>query len=333
MPLRVAIFDDVLAARREVFHIPGLEVGVYGDADDVCLICSGERPPDVVCMDYAMGPQHANGADAIRAVRTIGFSGKIVAMSSDPAANAAMIAAGANESLLQKSMLRSYLVALGAGRLKEKEKQNQTGFVALPLVLMLGAIASLGGGIVMIGPLGHEPRYQGDFVRVAVRVLPQGSPRSEIDGVPVAAEALSVWGAKGKKAFDALAGGDQLRDASFRVAALGRAWTVETTAATRWRLNPGPSRRLRFPEDVSVGRGLPAFLDTRYVARTQRVVEGQNLWIVGFQREDRLLASEITDEDHVGALGPLERGRLPVQLGGLALLGLGALLLGAASRS
>ena len=37
--LRVAIFDDVVAARRETFHIRGLEVDVYGHADD-----AEERP-------------------------------------------------------------------------------------------------------------------------------------------------------------------------------------------------------------------------------------------------------------------------------------------------
>ena len=116
-PLRVAVFDDVLAARREVFHIPGLEIGVYGDADDVQAICAAADPPDVVCMDYAMGANHVSGEDAIRAVRSIGFKGRIVAMSSDPAANARMIEAGADEQLMQKAHLRSFLVALGAGRL------------------------------------------------------------------------------------------------------------------------------------------------------------------------------------------------------------------------
>ena len=33
-PLRVAIFDDVVAARGEVFHIPGLAVDVHPHADD-----------------------------------------------------------------------------------------------------------------------------------------------------------------------------------------------------------------------------------------------------------------------------------------------------------
>src|SRR5688572_27796810 len=115
MTIRVAIFDDVLHARREVWNIPGLDIDVYGDADDVIEICGdGETPPQVLFMDYAMGPQHANGADAIRAVRKSGYGGRIVAMSSDPAANAEMIEAGANERLPQKAMLRSFLVALGS---------------------------------------------------------------------------------------------------------------------------------------------------------------------------------------------------------------------------
>jgi DNA-binding NarL/FixJ family response regulator len=117
--LKVAIFDDVLAARREVFHIPGLDVAVYGDADDVRAILAGDDAPQVVCMDYAMGAAHASGEDAIRAVRAAGYRGKIVAMSSDPAANARMIQAGANEHLPQKAMLRSYLVALGQAAMKK----------------------------------------------------------------------------------------------------------------------------------------------------------------------------------------------------------------------
>jgi CheY-like chemotaxis protein len=339
--LRVAIFDDVLAARREVFHIPGLDVGVYGDADDVCLICSGERAPDVVCMDYAMGPQHANGADAIRAVRTIGFPGKIVAMSSDPAANAAMVAAGANESLLQKSMLRSYLVALGAGRLPSNNESGggaggQGGFVVLPLVALLGALASMTGGALLVGPLGHEPRYHGDLVRVSARVLPADPARlSAIDGVPVAAEAIAIWGAKGKneKAYEMLAGHSRVGSAEFDVATGGERWRVECTRATRLHLLRGPARRLRAPDEIPDGSGLPAFLDTRYVALSQRLSAGQYLFISGIRAGGVLHASEIADEEHADDLGPWEVGMPIAQGGGLALLGLSAILLGVASRS
>jgi hypothetical protein len=120
MNLRVAVFDDVLAARREVFHIPGLDIQVFGDADEVLILCSGDSGPvpEVLCMDYAMGPDHVNGEDAIRALRKAGYAGRIVAMSSDPAANAAMVKAGANESITPKAMLRSFLVALGRDQAK-----------------------------------------------------------------------------------------------------------------------------------------------------------------------------------------------------------------------
>ena len=113
MAKRVLIFDDVLWVRREVFHIPGLEILLYGDADEsVAQVATSS--PDVLFMDYAMGREHANGVDAIRALRKNGYSGKIVAMSSDPAANAMMISAGADETLSQKALLRSYLVKLGS---------------------------------------------------------------------------------------------------------------------------------------------------------------------------------------------------------------------------
>jgi hypothetical protein len=347
--LRVAIFDDVLAARREVFHIPGLDVGVYGDADDVCLICSGERAPDVVCMDYAMGPQHANGADAIRAVRTIGFPGKIVAMSSDPAANAAMVAAGANESLLQKSMLRSYLVALGAGRLPSNNEGTpgagasgngggggQGGFVVLPLVALLGALASMTGGALLLGPLGHEPRYHGDLVRVSARVLAADPPRtSEIDGAPVAAEAIAIWGAKGKspKAFEMLAGHSREGRAAFDVATGGERWRVEMTRATKLHLPRGPARRLVAPDQLADGRGMPAYNDVRYVAESQRLAAGQYLFVSGIRSAGVLHASEIADEARGDDLGAWEVGVPAAQGGGLALLGLSAILLGVASRS
>lgn len=112
MTLRVVIFDDVLHARQEQFHIPGLDVLVEGHADEAVAECAGAAPPSVVFMDYAMGPDHVSGEEAIRAMRAAGFRGRIVAMSSDPAANARMIDAGADEALARKAMLRSFLVAL-----------------------------------------------------------------------------------------------------------------------------------------------------------------------------------------------------------------------------
>ncbi len=118
MAIKVAIFDDVLAARNEVFHIPGLEVDVYGHADDVLAVCAEDPPPGVVCMDYSMGEEHANGADAIRALRAQGYRGRIVATTSDPVARERMVEAGADEALVQKALLRSFLLALGRGEEK-----------------------------------------------------------------------------------------------------------------------------------------------------------------------------------------------------------------------
>jgi hypothetical protein len=90
-PLRVAIFDDVVAARGEVFHIPGLAVDVHGHADNATRLC----------------------LDAGYALVFMDFQGRIVAISSDPAANALMRAAGADDALATKAHLRSYLVHVG----------------------------------------------------------------------------------------------------------------------------------------------------------------------------------------------------------------------------
>jgi CheY-like chemotaxis protein len=116
-PLRVAIFDDVVAARAEQFHIPGLAVDVHAHADDAANLCT-QRGYDVVLMDFAMGPGRKTGQVATSEMRAAGFRGRIVAISSDPAANAAMRAAGANEALAAKAHVRSYLVHLGAKHLK-----------------------------------------------------------------------------------------------------------------------------------------------------------------------------------------------------------------------
>jgi CheY-like chemotaxis protein len=109
--LRVAIFDDVVAARGEQFHISGLDVAVFPHADDAAAVCSRGRY-ELVFMDFAMGPRRKDGSRAISDLRAAGFDGKIIGISSDPAANAAMRAAGADDSLGSKSHLRSYLVHL-----------------------------------------------------------------------------------------------------------------------------------------------------------------------------------------------------------------------------
>lgn len=112
-PLRVAIFDDVVAARSELFHIPGLEVTVFAHADGAARECAAEAF-DVVFIDHALGPGHVDGEAFTRELRATGFGGRIVAISSDPNANAAIRAAGADDALAGKAFLRSYLVHLGA---------------------------------------------------------------------------------------------------------------------------------------------------------------------------------------------------------------------------
>ena len=118
-PLRVAIFDDVVAARGERFHIPGLEVEVFAHADDAANLCT-KGGYDVVFMDYALGPGRKNGQTVTREVRAAGFRGRIIAISSDPAANAAIKAAGADDALNSKAHLRSYLVHLGSKHLARR---------------------------------------------------------------------------------------------------------------------------------------------------------------------------------------------------------------------
>ena len=117
--LKIAIFDDVVAARGETFHIPGLEVTVHGHADDVVRQCQAGAY-DVVFMDFSMGPGRQSGAVATRALRGAGFRGRVVGISSDPAANAEMRNAGADDALDKKAHLRSYLVHLGALHLRGK---------------------------------------------------------------------------------------------------------------------------------------------------------------------------------------------------------------------
>jgi CheY-like chemotaxis protein len=113
--LKVAIFDDIVFARGETFHIPGMQVDVYGDADQATELCAA-RGYDLIFMDYAMGSEHQDGATAIRKLRQAGFNGRVVAISSDPHANAAMQTQGADEVLGKKAHLRSYLVSVGARR-------------------------------------------------------------------------------------------------------------------------------------------------------------------------------------------------------------------------
>ena len=109
--LKVAIFDDVVAMRGETFHIPALEVDVYEHADDADTTCTAVGY-DVVFMDFSMGAEHRRGDESIMALRQAGFRGRIIGISSDPAANFEMRRAGADECLAKKAHLRSFLVCL-----------------------------------------------------------------------------------------------------------------------------------------------------------------------------------------------------------------------------
>lgn len=131
-PLQVALFDDVVAARGESFNIPGLKVEVFAHADHADSLCTA-RPHDVVFMDFSMGAGHVDGAAAVKALRTSGFAGRVVAISSDPTANAAMLAVGANEALATKAHLRSFLVHIGAehlARARGVQRQCELGMIA-----------------------------------------------------------------------------------------------------------------------------------------------------------------------------------------------------------
>jgi len=109
------IFDDVVAARGEVFHIPGLAVEVFPHADNSVALCTerGVRP-DIVFMDFEMGRGRKTGSEAIEALRAAQFGGQIIAISSDPVANNSMRSAGADDALQKKAHLRSYLVHVGS---------------------------------------------------------------------------------------------------------------------------------------------------------------------------------------------------------------------------
>src|SRR5438128_38042 len=96
--LRVAVFDDVVAARNEQFHIRGLTVDVFAHADDAPTVCAAGNY-DLVFMDFAMGPGRLDGATAVRDLRAAGCRAKIIGISSDPAANALMRSAGADDAL------------------------------------------------------------------------------------------------------------------------------------------------------------------------------------------------------------------------------------------
>jgi CheY-like chemotaxis protein len=146
--LKVAIFDDVVAARGETFHIPGLEVHVHPHADDAARLCRASAY-DVVFMDFAMGPGRRTGSGATGDLRADGFRGRIIGISSDPAANAAMRAAGADDALDKKAHLRSYLVNMGARHLRgagPAPASRGTGQHAAIVAAGVGGVSGGGSG-------------------------------------------------------------------------------------------------------------------------------------------------------------------------------------------
>jgi CheY-like chemotaxis protein len=110
--MKVIVFDDVLVRRAREYELPNLELKFFAHADDAVEIVGRERP-DVVLMDYAMD-DHANGEDAIRALRSAfpRNGAKIVAISSDERSNERMLAAGADDAL-PKTHVKGYLSRLG----------------------------------------------------------------------------------------------------------------------------------------------------------------------------------------------------------------------------
>jgi CheY-like chemotaxis protein len=109
--MKVVVFDDVLVRRAREYELPDLELKFFAHADDAVEIVGRERP-DVVLMDYAMD-DHANGEDAIRALRSAfpRDGARIVAISSDERSNERMLAAGADDAV-PKTHVKGYLSRL-----------------------------------------------------------------------------------------------------------------------------------------------------------------------------------------------------------------------------
>lgn len=109
-PLRVVVFDDQMFARGDL-RVDGIDLELHPHGDDAAALCTGPDAPALVCVDYSMGGLHRSGDRVVRALRDAGYTGRVVAISSDPTANAAMIAAGADQSV-PKAELPVYLRAV-----------------------------------------------------------------------------------------------------------------------------------------------------------------------------------------------------------------------------
>jgi hypothetical protein len=205
-------------------------------------------------------------------------------------------------------------------------------------VLLLAVAAALAiAGVALAGPLGHERVWHGSLVKVRARVMAQGSPPSPIDGAPSAMETIAIWASAftaedhQHRSLQLVAGGDRPREETrFQVATGGRAVTVIVDPKdTKLALANGPSRRIAYPGQMPIGRGIVGLPVASYVAISHRIVEGTNLVITGVRDGDEIRAQGIADEDHEAALGDDYALSSKRRAAGFALAALGlALLIG-----
>ena len=111
---RVLIFDDDLYTRQAWLQAPLAHL-VYRPHADRAVADVREVEPDLVLMDYAMGP-HLDGARAVAELRRHFGSAEltIVGISSDPRCNQTMIRAGADAGV-PKALLPEALGELLSG--------------------------------------------------------------------------------------------------------------------------------------------------------------------------------------------------------------------------
>lgn len=148
--LKVLVFDDELSQRPAFYRQAELDLKFYADADDAVRIVAAEHP-DVVMMDFTMGAA-LSGAAAVRRIREKQTGGpaparsasnqtatdktarpqpapsplRIVAISSDPAANQHMLEAGADDAI-PKSHVRAYLQRLVEHARLLRREENFSG--------------------------------------------------------------------------------------------------------------------------------------------------------------------------------------------------------------
>ncbi len=203
--------------------------------------------------------------------------------------------------------------------------------------LVLAAAAAV-FGVALVGPLGHHDVFGGDVVKLRVRVMAQGGHPSEIDGAPVAAEAVQIWASAftaedhQHRTLQRVAGADRPREAvTFRVATGGAAIAVRVDPKTTiWAIGEGPSRRIAFPGQIATGRGFVGLPVANYVAKSHRIVEGEHLIVTAVHDDvqgGELTAIGVADEDHEAALGDDFAPSPRTRLAGLGLLAVAGLIL------